>query len=105
MASTQVPKGLGILLAIVGVPLILWDAAGTSAALDAFNATSSSNEGRTDQCMAKTAAIAPDASIRRPVCECVADKATSRGVTMENGAYDEDLLLPIIDECFRGDWD
>ena len=40
MFGTQAPKGLGILFVFVGVPLILWDAAGTKDELDALDASS-----------------------------------------------------------------
>jgi len=105
MASTQVPKGLGIAIAIVGLPLILWDAAGTSDKLNDLRAASNSDERRIEQCMTKTAEMIPDASIGLTVCSCVVEKAKKRGAYTDHGSYDEALIGPIVNDCFRGDRD
>src|SRR5687768_9771337 len=65
MAGTQAPKGFGILFVFVGVPLIVWNAAGVSGELGALDASSSSSSARIEQCIANTAELLPDPSIRR----------------------------------------
>ena len=105
MAGTQVPKGFGILFVLVGIPLILWSAAGTKKDLAALDASSNAPAARIERCVAKIAEFLPDESIRRPVCECVVAKATARGALGEYGSYDREALGPIIGECLRGDWD
>lgn len=105
MTSTQAPKGFGILFVLVGIPLILWNAAGTSDELDALNAKADTGGRRIEQCVANTAGLVSDPSLRRHVCECVVAKATARGALADFGGYDEAALDPIIGECVRGDWD
>jgi hypothetical protein len=105
MAGTQVPKGLGIAMLIVGIPIILWNAVGVSQQLDEAKAASNSVEGRIERCMALGAEELPDESIRHAVCGCVVEKASASGANRDYGAYDEDLLMPIFGECYRGDRD
>jgi hypothetical protein len=105
MAGTQAPKGFGILFVLVGVPLIIWSAAGANEDLKALNASSNTRGARVEQCVANTAEVLEDTSIRRVVCECVVDKASARGALGDYGSYDRDALDPIIGECLRGDRD
>lgn len=105
MAGTQVPKGVGIAFAVIGVPLIIMSAAGTHKELEALNASGGSEAVRVDQCIAKTMTIVPDPSLRRAVCACVVHKAAARGGFKDFGAYDRRVLDPIADECLRGKWD
>jgi hypothetical protein len=105
MAGTQAPKGFGLLFVFVGIPLIIWNAAGTNRELEALDASSNTSGARIEQCIANTAELAPDLSIRRAVCECVVAKATARGALEKYGSYDRDALDPIVGECLRGDWD
>jgi hypothetical protein len=105
MAGIQAPKGFGILFAIVGVPLIVWSAAGTRRDLERLDASSSTESARIEACVAKTAEIVPDALIRRHVCGCVVDKAAAQGAFERYGAYDRDVLDPIVGKCLRGDRD
>ena len=105
MAGTQAPKGFGILSALVGVPLILWDASRTNDQLKALEALSSAPDGRIELCVERTAEIVPNDDLRADVCKCVVDKATKRGALGQYGSYDADQLNPIVSECVRGDWD
>ena len=105
MAGTQAPKGFGILFALVGIPLIIWSAAGTNEELKALDAASNTPGARVEQCVANTAELLADTSIRRVVCECVVEKATARGALEDHGSYDREALEPIIGECMRGDRD
>lgn len=102
MAGTQAPKGFGLLFAIVGIPLIVWDAAGTSNELEALDASSSSENARIKACVTKTAKFGRDVSTHRQICGCIVKKAAERRAFKDYGAYDEALLEPIISECIRG---
>ncbi len=103
MAGTQAPRNFGILFALVGVPLIIWNAAGTRRDLDRLEAASNTQGARIEKCMANTGEAVPDTSIRRHVCGCIVSKAAARDAFEENGSYDRKLLEPIIGECLRGD--
>ena len=105
MAGTQAPKGFGLLFVFVGIPLIIWSAAGTSGELEALDASGNPTAARIEQCVANPAELLPDLSIRRPVCECVVGKATTRDAVEDYGSYDKAVLAPIISECMRGNWD
>ena len=102
MVATQVPKGFGLLLAAVGVPLILWDAAGTGQRIQAIDARSSTPDARLEACMTKTADIVSIPQMPESVCGCIVDKAEARGAYERYGSYDEAKLEPIIGECLRG---
>lgn len=103
MAGTQAPKGFGLLFVFVGIPLIIWSAAGTNEEMNALDASSNPTAARVEQCIANTAELQPDLSIRRSVCECVVDKATARDAFDRYGSYDRDALGPILGECLRDD--
>ena len=105
MAGTQASKGFGILFVLVGIPFIIWNAAGANEELAALDASSNTSGARIEQCIANTAELLPDLPIRRTVCECVVDKATARDALDKYGSYDQDALEPIIGECMRGDRD
>ncbi|OWQ91741.1 hypothetical protein [Sphingopyxis witflariensis] len=102
MAGTQVPKGFGLLFAIVGIPLIVWDAAGTSNEMEALDASSSTENARIEACVTTAVKSGPDLSTHRQICGCIVKKAAERGAFKDYGAYDDALLEPIVDECMRG---
>ena len=105
MAGTQAPKGFGLFFLFIGIPLIIWNAAGANSELEALDASSNTTDARIEQCVANTAELVSDASVRRQVCGCVVGKAAARGALEEYGSYDSDALDLIIAECLRGDWD
>ena len=102
MASTQVPAGLGLLLAVVGVPLILWDAAGTHERIQNADAQASTPDARIEACMARTADIVSIPEMRESVCGCIVEKAEARDANASYGSYDQAKLEPIIGDCLRG---
>lgn len=101
MANTQSPKILGILFAVVGIPLIVWSASGTHGELEALNTESSSHSARVAACEAKSVQFERDPSARRDLCGCIVRTAESRGAFKPYGGYDESLLEPIISQCVR----
>ncbi len=97
--GTRVPKGLGIGVMLVGVPLVLWSAASTSDELNALDAESSSREGRVEACIAKTGHLGIPPARHRDMCMCVVDKAQERGVAASYGSYDEAGLEKVVKSC------
>lgn len=102
MASAQAPKGFGLLFVIVGIPLIIWNAAGTGREMEALDASGSTEVERIEACVAKAAKFEPDLATPRQTCGCIVKKAAERGAFKEYDAYDENLLAPIVGECMRG---
>lgn len=102
MIGTQATKGFGLLFAIVGIPLILWNASGANSELAALDASSSTESARIEACEAKAIKLEPNSSARRQLCGCIVEKASERGAFKDYGAYDEGLLEPIVGECMRG---
>ena len=103
MAGTQAPKGFALLFIVVGIPLILWSAAGTNSELEAFDASSSTEQARIEACETKTIKLQSDPTMRRRMCGCIVRKATERRALKDYGAYDEALLAPIVSECAQSD--
>lgn len=102
MIGTQAPKGFGLLFVIVGIPLILWNAVGTSGELEALDDSSSTKNARIEACETKAIKFEPNASVRREMCGCIVEKAAENRAFKDYGAYDERLLEPIVSECMRG---
>lgn len=98
--GTQVPKGLGIGLMVVGVPLILWSAAGSRTELDALEAQTGTREARVERCLAlvhEHRAAAPADQL--PLCNCIVDRADERGIDSSFGGYDQDGIEAVIKSC------
>ncbi|UKK85993.1 hypothetical protein L7H23_07790 [Sphingopyxis sp. BSN-002] len=102
MAGTQAPRGFALIFAIVGIPLIIWNAADASGELGALDASSSTEAARIDYCVAKAAEFEPEMPAPRRTCECIVAKAAAQGALKDYGAYDETKLESIIGECTRG---
>ena len=103
--GTQVPTWLGVGMLVVGTPLILMDAVGTSREIDALDSASSTGDARVRTCIERTAHLISIPEMHQRVCECVVEKATARGALDSFGGYDEAKLGQITSECLRGDWD
>ena len=101
MNNARTPKILGILFAIVGIPVIVWDAAGTHSDLKSLNNTSGLDDARIAACEAKSVAFERDPSARRDLCACIVRTAKNRGAFRDYGGYDERMLEPIINQCVR----
>lgn len=97
--GTQVPKGLGIGLMLVGVPLILRDAARTSDELNALNAEASSRESRVETCIQEIGPYDVPPSKQQDMCNCLVDTAAERGIIKRYGSYDEAGLEKVIKSC------
>ncbi|WP_119082779.1 hypothetical protein [Altererythrobacter sp. B11] len=92
----QVPKWLfPVLFAVVGVPLILWDAGRTSGQLDALD----SRETREANCRRKLGPLGLSGSEADNLCRCVVAEAEARGVTTAYGGYDKATLAPVLQLC------
>lgn len=97
MASAQIPGGLGILVLVVGLPIILYDAAGTNAELEQLN----SEEAREARCMQTAAEHSlPDAD-REALCSCIVAEADARGLNRNQGGYDETGLNEVLQICYQ----
>jgi len=97
--GTQVPKGLGLGVLVVGTPLILWSAADTNLQLDTLNTETSSREVRIERCVKLADQYGADRRDQLPLCECVVDKASERGIQTSYGGYEEAGVEAVIKSC------
>ncbi|WP_298467276.1 hypothetical protein [uncultured Erythrobacter sp.] len=97
--GTQVPKGLGIGMMLVGVPLVLWDASRTSDELNTLNTEASSRNSRVETCIQEIGPYGVPPSKQPDMCNCLVDTAVERGVTGRYGSYDEAGLEKVIKSC------
>jgi len=97
--GTQVPKGLGISVMLIGVPLILWSAGSTNAQLDALDIETSSREVRLDRCIALAGEHGAAPKDQLPLCQCVVDKAAEWGAETRFGGYDERGIEAAVNSC------
>lgn len=96
--GTQVPKGFGTAFMLIGVPLILWSAMGTSSDLNKLDQQSSSREGRVNLCIERTTGLVhPGKQVE--MCNCVVDEALKRGADERFGSYNEKALDSAINSC------
>ncbi len=97
--GTQVPKWLGLGVMIVGVPMVLMDAASVSGELNELDKNSSTREARFDNCIAKTSGFGVHPKKQVEMCNCIVDKSEARGVTGKYGSYDEEGLEAVVKSC------
>lgn len=97
MAGTQAPKGFGLAFVFIGIPLILWSAAGTNKKMAKLDTT----EARQAKCIENTASVSISPELRKDLCRCVVREAERRGITGPYGSYDKDRLKPVVDKCYE----
>ena len=95
--GTQIPKGLGIGVMVVGVPLILWHASNAQTELEALDST----DNRQALCVERTMDIPIPDHKRADVCRCVVTEAQARGLTKRFGGYDQKALEPVVGACLQ----
>lgn len=96
MAGTQAPKGFALAFVFIGIPLILWSAAGSNKQMAALE----TSEARQAKCIENTASVDISPELRKDLCRCVVREAERQGITGRYGSYDKDRLRPVVDKCY-----